>query len=212
MSIPLLLIGGGGHCAACIDVVESSGLFTIAGIVDTIDKIGFSVCGYSVFATDADLAELRVSYSNVLITIGQIKSAIIRIKLYDQLKQLGFVLPVITAKSAVVSRSSSLSDGIIIMHCAVVNSNASLGENCIINTRAIIEHDVCIGAHTHVSTGAIVNGGCRIGNACLVGSGAVLKQGITLADEVIIGAGSVVIKDVTEPGVYAGNPARKICG
>jgi len=27
---------------------------------------------------------------------------------------------------------------------------------------------------------------------------------------VVIGAGSVVTKDITEPGVYAGNPARKI--
>jgi acetyltransferase-like isoleucine patch superfamily enzyme len=27
---------------------------------------------------------------------------------------------------------------------------------------------------------------------------------------VVIGAGSVVTKDITEPGVYAGNPAKKI--
>ena len=32
---------------------------------------------------------------------------------------------------------------------------------------------------------------------------------VTIADDVIIGAGSVVTKDIIEPGVYFGNPARK---
>jgi acetyltransferase-like isoleucine patch superfamily enzyme len=33
---------------------------------------------------------------------------------------------------------------------------------------------------------------------------------VTITDHVVIGAGSVVTKDITESGIYAGNPARKI--
>lgn len=33
---------------------------------------------------------------------------------------------------------------------------------------------------------------------------------VSICNNVIIGAGSVVTKDITEPGFYAGNPARKI--
>ena len=33
---------------------------------------------------------------------------------------------------------------------------------------------------------------------------------VRICDNVVIGAGSVVVKDITESGIYAGNPARKI--
>lgn len=210
MAIPLLLVGGGGHCASCIDVVESSGLYSITGVVDTKDKLGSSLLGYRILGTDDDLPELWKEAKSALITIGQLKSAGLRTRLYHRLKELQFYLPVVIAKTATVARSSVIEDSCIIMHYALINSGARIAENCIINTRAVIEHDARIGAHTHVSTGAIVNGGCILGNACLIGSGSVLKQGVVIGSDVVIGAGSIVLKDIMEPGVYAGNPARKI--
>ena len=33
---------------------------------------------------------------------------------------------------------------------------------------------------------------------------------VEIADNVVIGAGSVVTKNINEPGIYAGNPAKKI--
>ena len=48
----------------------------------------------------------------------------------------------------------------------------------------------------------------HIGNNVCIGSGAVILP-VKICDNVIIGAGSVVTKDIVEPGVYAGNPARK---
>jgi len=33
---------------------------------------------------------------------------------------------------------------------------------------------------------------------------------VSICDGVVIGAGSVVTRDITERGIYAGNPARKI--
>jgi acetyltransferase-like isoleucine patch superfamily enzyme len=33
---------------------------------------------------------------------------------------------------------------------------------------------------------------------------------VSICDHVVIGAGAVVTKDITEKGVYAGNPARKM--
>ena len=47
-----------------------------------------------------------------------------------------------------------------------------------------------------------------IGNNVLIGSNSTILP-VTIADDVIIGAGSVVTKDIIEPGVYFGNPARK---
>ncbi|NII24087.1 N-acetyltransferase [Pseudoflavitalea sp. X16] len=51
-----------------------------------------------------------------------------------------------------------------------------------------------------------------IGNNVSLGSNATILP-ISICDNVVIGAGAVVTKDITEPGIYAGNPAallRKI--
>jgi acetyltransferase-like isoleucine patch superfamily enzyme len=48
-----------------------------------------------------------------------------------------------------------------------------------------------------------------IGNRVSIGSNATLLP-VTICDDVVVGAGSIVTKDISEPGVYAGNPARLI--
>ncbi len=35
----IILIGGGGHCKSCIDVIEQEGRFQITGIVDVPEKM-----------------------------------------------------------------------------------------------------------------------------------------------------------------------------
>jgi acetyltransferase-like isoleucine patch superfamily enzyme len=47
----------------------------------------------------------------------------------------------------------------------------------------------------------------RIGHRVSIGSNATLLP-VNICDDVVIGAGSVVTKDIVEPGIYAGNPAR----
>ncbi|MBC7483353.1 MAG: N-acetyltransferase, partial [Rhizobacter sp.] len=47
----------------------------------------------------------------------------------------------------------------------------------------------------------------KIGNRVSIGSNATLLP-VSICDDVVIGAGAVVTRDITEPGIYAGNPAR----
>lgn len=49
----------------------------------------------------------------------------------------------------------------------------------------------------------------NIGNNVSIGSNATILP-VNICDDVVIGAGSVVTKSITEPGVYAGCPAKKI--
>lgn len=52
-------------------------------------------------------------------------------------------------------------------------------------------------------------GETKIGNRVSIGSNATLLP-VTICDNVVIGAGAVVTKNITESGVYAGNPAKKM--
>lgn len=189
---PLLLVGGGGHCRSCIDVIERLGEFSIVGIVDRADMVGQSILGYDVIGCDDDLKELIRKYRNAMVTLGQIRDWRKRASLFERLNQLGAEMPAIVSPHSVVSRHAVIGRGSIVLHGAVVNSLARIGENCILNTGSVVEHDSVVGNHVHISTGAIVNGGCSIGSKSFVGSGAILREGISLPEESFVKAQELV--------------------
>lgn len=188
----IILIGGGGHCKSVIDVIEQEARFEISGIVDKPELLGSKILGYPVIGTDNDLEKLVKKYKNALITVGQIKSPLIRIKLFDLAIKVGFVLPQIISPNAYISKHSKIGKGTVIMHDVIINSSVSIGNNCIINTKALIEHDCSIDDHCHISTNVIINGGVRIGTKCFVGSNVTTNNNIIIKDNTFIKAGSLV--------------------
>jgi len=186
----ILLIGGGGHAKSVIDVIEQEGRFKIAGIVEKFVGESKPVLGYELIGTDDELPRLREHYDYAIVTVGQIESATLRIKLYTRLKELGFTLPAIISPLAYVSKHAKVGEGSVVMHHALVNAAAKVGANCIINSKALVEHDAVVADHCHISTGAILNGGVSIADGSFVGSGVVTKEGAKLSG--FIKAGSVV--------------------
>lgn len=196
MKNKIILIGGGGHCRACIDVVEQQGDFVIAGIVDLPDQRNQKVLGYPVIAADNDIPRLVTEGYSFLITIGQIRTASRRHQLFSELTEAGAVLPTIVSPRAYVSPHAQIGPGTIIMHGAMVNAAAVIGNNCIINSQALVEHDVRIDDHCHISTGAIINGGAHICQGCFVGSQAMAREGVEIGKQTIIGAGATIMNHV----------------
>lgn len=173
----IILVGGGGHCHGVIDVIEQQGIYQIAGIVDTPEHIGKAVLGYPVMACDEQLRDLFAKHKNALITVGHIKSNSLRLKLYAELKRIGYTLPIIISPLAYVSPHAKIDEGTVVMHHALVNANAKVGKNCIINTKALIEHDAIVENHCHIATASVINGGVTVKENAFVGSNATSKQG-----------------------------------
>lgn len=210
MSKNIILIGGGGHCRSCIDVIELQGRYNIAGIIDTTEKIGDSVLGYKIIASDEDLPRVVKEYGNFLITVGQIKSPENRIRLFEFLKDLGAEFPFIVSPLAHVSKHAKVGEGTIIMHFALVNAGAEIGKNCIINTRALIEHDAVIAGHCHVATGAIVNGGAKIQTGTFFGSNSMLLQDVEIGEHCVVGGGTAFQKMCQLTHTIQEQPSSKI--
>ena len=188
----IILIGGGGNCKSVIDVIEQEAKFNIAGIVDRAELLGSKILGYQVIGNDLDLESLAKKYNYAIITVGHIKSALLRIKLFELAQKAGFILPSIISPNAHVSKHSKIGKGSIVMHHAIVNANTSIGDNCIINSKALIEHDCLISNHCHISTNAIINGGVKIGSKCFIGSNVTTKDNIIIKENSFIKAGSIV--------------------
>ena len=184
-----MLIGGGGHCKSCIDVIEQEGRFIIEGIIDRKEAIGQSVLGYNIIDCDENIGKYK-NIKNAIITIGQIKTPETRIRLFDLCRGLDFAMPVVISPLAYISKHAEVGGGTIIMHHAVVNAGAKIGSNCIINSKALVEHDAVIGDNCHISTAAVINGGTIISDNSFFGSNSVSKE--YSQPEAFIKAGRVV--------------------
>ena len=204
MKEKIILIGGGGHCKSCIDVIEQEGKFDIAGIVDVPEKVHEKTLGYEIIATDDDLPDLAKEYRFFLITLGQIKDPEKRIKIFTILKNMKVYLPTIVSPMAYVSLHAGIEEGTIVMHNVLINAGASIGRNCIINSKALIEHDACIQNHCHISTGAIVNGGVIVRNGSFIGSRAIIRENIEIGENCIIGGGANIYKNIPSNSLIKG--------
>tara|TARA_B100000035_G_scaffold61777_2_gene49855 strand:- start:9834 stop:10457 length:624 start_codon:yes stop_codon:yes gene_type:complete len=193
---PILLIGAGGHCKSCINLIDSIPEFKVKGIIDHPGSSTKEVLGHKVLASDNEMESLLVNSPSVMISVGQIKTPQTRIKLFEIANSLGAFFPVLKSPTSCVSDHSSISSGTAVFHHVIVNASARIGENCILNNKALIEHDAIIGSHCHISTGALINGGVVIEDGCFVGSGAVLHEGIKIGMNSVISAGQIVRKDV----------------
>lgn len=107
-----------------------------------------------------------------------------------------------------------------------IQKKVTIGQNTKVQSHAFICELVDIGDHCFISHGAMFindlfsEGGpaggdqtkwkhTKIGNHVSIGTNATILP-VSICDNVVVGAGSVVTKDITEPGKYAGNPAKKI--
>ena len=89
-------------------------------------------------------------------------------------------------------------------HCFLI----TMGDNVTIAPRChILAHD----ASTKIPLGYTRIAPVVIGSNVFIGAESIILPGVAIGDRVIIGAGSVVTSDLPSNGVYAGNPARRLC-
>jgi len=157
--------------------------------------------GLEVRFTDGNDGTAPDPYAPAIIAIGDNRAR--------QLNDSGTLVNVIHP-TAFVDVSARLGRGVFIGPRAVVHVGARVGRGAIINTGAIVEHDCGVGDWTHLAPGAVLCGSVIIGEGTWVGANATVIHGVSIAPWTTIGAGAVVIRDITEPGTYVGNPARKI--
>lgn len=204
----LLLIGGGGHCASIIDSLIDTCPYETVAVVDncrTIEPLLFSVVG-----SDNDLQELlHEGYTHAFISLGSVGNADVRERLYNHIQSLGYLIPNIIDKSAIVSKDAVLGDGIYVGKNAVVGARSVVGNCAIINTSAVVEHDCNVAAFAHISTSGTLCGNVKVGIATHIGASTVVREGLSIGDHSIIGIGSVVTKSFGDHIVAFGNPCKE---
>ena len=120
----------------------------------------------------------------------------------------------------------SLGNDVFVGPFVEIQRNVSIGNRTRIQSHSFICELVSIGDDCFISHGVMFindsfkKGGpakgnqllwksTKIGNNVSIGTNSTILP-IEICDNVVIGAGSVVTKNITEPGIYAGNPAKKL--
>jgi len=205
----LIILGGGGHAKSIVAVLQGLPQFNLMGYCDKADR--GSLVGVPFLGTEETIDTLAPNVGLVL-GLSYLKSPVdmsLRASLIRRFEG-AFMFPVISSAQAILAPEVKVGNGSVLLHRCVVNSDARLGKFCVVNTNAVIEHDCVIDDNVSISPGAIVCGGCRIGANTYVGAGAVIRDGVSIVDGVTIGCGSNVVQSIQAPGVYFGNPARKV--
>jgi sugar O-acyltransferase (sialic acid O-acetyltransferase NeuD family) len=187
----IIILGNSGHALSITDAIERQGKYKIAGYVVN-DEIE-SKLNYPIIGKDYDLQDIfNKGIDKVAIGIGYLGKSDIRERLYIQLKNIGFKLPVICDPSAIISEHTVIGEGTFIGKGAIVNSNACIGNVCIINTGAIVEHDCIVDDFSHVAVGTVLCGEVKIGKSSFIGANATVIQSRYIGERCIVGAGTII--------------------
>ncbi len=89
-------------------------------------------------------------------------------------------------------------------------SSTIIGEGSKVCVKCNIGHNCIIGKNTFIAPGVLLGGSNEIGDNCYIWQGVITRSVISICNNVIIGAGSLVLHDITEPGIYYGNPAKYV--
>lgn len=120
----------------------------------------------------------------------------------------------------------TLGDEVFVGPFVEIQKDVTIGARTRVQSHAFICELVEIGSDSFVGHGVMFvndlfeNGGpargdkslwrsTRIGDRVSIGSNATILP-VTICNDVVIGAGAVVTKNIDKPGVYAGNPARRL--
>lgn len=112
--------------------------------------------------------------------------------------------------NAIIMEESFIDIGGIITTGSVLTTNIKIGKHSHINLNTTIGHDCIIGDYFTTAPGVNISGECKIGNCVYIGTNASIKNGVEICDNVTIGMGAVVTKNITEEGIYIGNPIKKL--
>ena len=116
----------------------------------------------------------------------------------------------------------TLNENVFVGPFVEIQSNVIVGRNTRIQSHTFVCSNVTIGKDCFIAHGVMFTNdkfldmkinqneflNTVIGNNVLIGSNATILP-VEICDDVVIGAGSVVTKNIIDPGIYAGNPAKK---
>ncbi|MCC5915634.1 MAG: hypothetical protein JJU46_14760 [Balneolaceae bacterium] len=211
MNKNILLIGGGDFTKKTIRLINNNTSYNIVGYTDIKDS--GKLFGVNYLGTDLIVENIKATYDvsmAVICIAGNLNLISKRAQIVDHYKKAGYSFPTIESKNAFIDPSAEKGEGTLIFDNAYIDFETKIESFSVINIGACICHNSVIGTNSVISPNSTVLGGAIIGSNCFLGTNTTINPRTTVSDNILIGSAGVVHKDLTSPGVYVGNPLKKI--
>lgn len=205
----IILIGFGGHARSVIDCIERAGQYEVVGYTDHAQNTEYGK--YPYLGSDDILQQyFNQGIRHAFISVGYMGKSNVRNRLYTKVKEIGYVLPVVTDPSAQLAGDVKIGEGSFIGKNAVVNTNACIGKMCIVNTGAIVDHDCVADDFSHISVGSVLCGHVKVGAGSFVGANATVIQERIIGKNCIVAAGAVIRRNLDDGSIFYSDSMVKL--
>lgn len=189
---------------------EADKQFEVAGFFDDFALEGTLAGKHRVLGKITEIKSQYMAgiFDELLIGIGY-KHFAFRKKLWDSLHN-DIPFANLIHSSAYIDPSCVLGKGIVMLPRCTLDMNVRIGNNVLLNTACTIAHDSTIEDHAFLGPGVTVAGFVNIGQASFLGIGSIVIDNIRICEGCQTGGGTIITKDIHQPGLYVGGPARFI--
>lgn len=106
--------------------------------------------------------------------------------------------------------STEIGAGSIIYPGCILSGEVRIGRHALILANGVLGHNLSLGDFFTAGVGLNTGGYVQVGPQVQCGMSVSLRDRIRVCEQAQIGMGSVVVRDILEPGIYLGNPARRV--
>lgn len=166
---------------------------------------GFPILG-NVNVVEQEFA--KQSFDELILGIGY-KHLAIRKQLFERFSK---VIPFgkIIHSSSWVDATANVGVGCVIYPSCCIDAHAIVKDNTVLNIACTIAHDTIVGKHCFLSPRVALAGFIKVEELCILGINSTVIDNVSIVSNTQLGGGTVVIQNITQEGLYVGNPHRFI--
>ncbi len=214
-SVPLVLIGDGGHASVVRDVARLRG-YHVCAVLDDDSPAGASAQTSAIAGAQCARGPVDPQAREILerarldsttgaaaplwfCAVGDNRSRFALVHRVEAIaREIGtrIVWALLVHPAAVCAASAVLAPGTLVCAGAVLQPHVRVQEHCIINTGASADHHCTLAPFVHLAPGARLCGRVSVEQQTLVGCGACVLPHVCIGAQSVIGAGATVLADV----------------
>jgi sugar O-acyltransferase (sialic acid O-acetyltransferase NeuD family) len=208
MSLPLIIMGNGGHAQVLGDMLQQHDVEIIGFTSPLNDDAQPTNNGLRRIGEDEEILSYPPESIRLINGIGSIGDSKKRNDIFKKFSAKGYLFSSAIHGGAVIANNVIIGEGVQVMAGSIIQTGSLLGDNVILNTKCSVDHHCIIGDHCHISPGATLAGAVTLNENIHIGAGATVIQNIEIGAQSLIAAGSLVLENLPKYSKVAGVPAR----